>query len=100
MEMSFKNGSKVCVPEDITAIYSSAPTDGPRHAEGALCGDHRIMAGLIVGMIDKFYNNLTDERKVMFAMAVISIFQNNPAENMTIESMTIMKKKPEEADDE
>lgn len=28
MEMSFKNGSKVCVPEDVTAIYSSAPTDG------------------------------------------------------------------------
>lgn len=51
-------------------------------------------------MIDKFYNNLTDERKGMFAMAVISIFQNNPAENMTIESMTIVKKKPEEDDDD
>ena len=96
MEMSFKNGSKVCVPEDVTAIYSSAPTGGPRHAEGALCGDQHIMAGLIVGMIDKFYNNLTDERKGMFTMAVISIFQNNPAKNLTIESMTITKKKPEE----
>ena len=100
MEMSFKNGSKVRVPEDVTAIYSSAPTDGPRHAEGLLCGDHRIVAGLIIGMIEKFYNDLTDERKGIFTMAVISIFQNNPAKNLTIESMTIMKKKPEEADDE
>ena len=99
MEMSFKNGSKVCVPEDVTAIYSSAPTDGPRHAEGVLCGDQGIMAGLIVGMIDKFYNNLTDERKGMFAMAVVDIFQKNPPKNMRIESMTIIKKKPEDNND-
>ena len=99
MEMSFKNGSNVSVPEDVTAIYSSAPTDGPRHAEGVLCGDHSIMAGLIVGMIDKFYNKLTDEQKGMFAMAVVDIFQKNPPKNMMIESMTIIKKKPEADDD-
>ena len=99
MEMSFKNGSKVRVPEEVTAIYSSAPTDGPRHAEGVLCGDHGTIAGLIVGMIDKFYNKLTDEQKGMFAMAVVDIFQKNPSKNMIVESMTIIKKKTEEDDE-
>ena len=75
MEMSFKNGSKVRVPEDVTAIYSSVPTDGPRHAEGVLCGDQHIMAGLIVGFIDKFYGSLDDEKKGMFAMPLFQSFR-------------------------
>ena len=100
MEMSFKNGSTLNVPGDVSAIFSSVPSEGSRHAEGVLCGDKGLMGGLIVGIIDKFYGSLDDEKKGMFAMAVISIFQKNPAENLTIESMTIMKKKPKEADDE
>lgn len=57
------------------------------------------MAGLIVGLIDTFYNDLTDKRKGMFAMAVVDIFKKNPPKNMIVESITVIKKNPEADDD-
>ena len=96
MEMSFKNGSMINIPDDVSAVFSSV-SEGSTQAEGVGCGDKKRVGGLIIGIIKAFYKDLDDNEKRQFAHAAFKIFQDNPAEGMVFQTV-IMRR--EEADDD
>ena len=97
--MEFKNGCTVSCPEYVHAIFASVE-DGGDKMEGFVTGDTRTVCNMILQLAEKCYKDLTDGDKVQFTEAVIAMIQRNPAKNMTLNTVKIVRGAKPEADDE
>lgn len=97
--MEFKNGCTASCPEDVQAIFASAK-DGGDKLEGFVKGDPRTVCNMILQMAEKCYKDLTDDDKVQFTEAVIAMIQRNPAKNMTLNTVKIVRGVKPEADND
>jgi len=88
--MEFKNGCTASCPEDVQAIFASVK-DGVGKLEGFVNGDPRTVCNMILHLAEKCYKDLTDGDKVQFTEAVIKIIQRNPAKNMTLNTVKIVR---------